>query len=148
MHIYGIAIKSAKRGPMKEVDLREISVSSGLEGDFRGRGGVFRKRQVTIISLQQWHDACTAAGMDLPWYTRRAGLCIDGVTFGPSDVGRKITIGGNVVLEVTGETGPCKRMDEARQGLRAALTPDWRGGITCRVVKGGIVQKNSPVSFL
>ena len=43
-----------------------------------------------------------------------------------------------MLLEVTYPTTPCARMDEARAGLRA-LHPEWRGGVTCKVLEGGRV---------
>jgi MOSC domain-containing protein YiiM len=53
--------------------------------------------------------------------------------------GAKLVI-GDLVLEVTQETQPCHLMDEAHFGLRAALKPDWRGGVCCRVVEGGTIR--------
>ncbi len=148
MNIHGIAIKTAKRAPLKEVGHAEITVGFGLEGDVRGAGGTSRQRQVTLLSLQQWKDACKALDIELPWPMRRAGLCVAGIAFGPSDVGRKVRIGGNVELLITGETEPCSRMDEIFPGLMAALAIDWRGGVTTKVIKGGTVRINSPVVFL
>ena len=43
---------------------------------------------------------------------------------------------GALVLEVTMETRPCQLMEAAHRGLRGALTPDWRGGVCCRVECG------------
>src|SRR5262249_29685897 len=96
-------------------------------------------------SLQQWEATCKELGTDLSWTTRRANLCISGLEFEPRDVGAIIYIGSNVSLEITGETDPCKRMDEAYQGLRAALKPNWRGGVTCRVIRAGTIQVNNQV---
>jgi MOSC domain-containing protein YiiM len=36
-------------------------------------------------------------------------------------------------------------MEKARTGLKAALTPDWRGGVCCNVVSGGNVRVGDPV---
>ena len=55
---------------------------------------------------------------------------------------------GAVVLEVTYPTTPCQRMDEAREGLMRALYPDWRGGVTCRVLEGGRVALGDAVAVL
>ncbi|HCK85251.1 MAG TPA: MOSC domain-containing protein, partial [Hyphomonadaceae bacterium] len=52
--------------------------------------------------------------------------------------GGRLIIGG-VELAITGETKPCANMDRQWQGLTAALTPDWRGGLTARVLRGGEV---------
>ena len=54
---------------------------------------------------------------------------------------------GPVVLEITGETKPCERMEEARAGLRAALTPEWRGGIFGHVVEDGLLRVGDPVEM-
>jgi MOSC domain-containing protein YiiM len=138
VHIIGIAIRVAKRAPMHELFEAEVTVGAGLLGDFRGGGGGKRKRQVTVLSAAQWKEACTELGIELPWYTRRANLCIEGLEkCGPENVGRLLSLGSEVVLEITGETDPCKRMDEAHPGLKDALMPEWRGGYTCRVRHGG-----------
>jgi MOSC domain-containing protein YiiM len=47
---------------------------------------------------------------------------------------------GQAVLEVTQETQPCSVMEAAHRGLRRALKPEWRGGVCCRVVKGGWIR--------
>ena len=52
---------------------------------------------------------------------------------------------GTVELEVTGETAPCDRMEEAWPGLRAALAVGGRGGVTCRVRRGGELAAGDPV---
>ena len=132
---------------MREVPSIEITVEDGLNGDFRGKGGINRNRQVTVLSIQQWEQACRELGVSLPWHTRRANFCVDGLIFGPEDVGKIICIGTAVELEITGETEPCKRMDEAHSGLKKALSVEWRAGVTCRVRKGGVAYLNSSVQL-
>jgi MOSC domain-containing protein YiiM len=54
---------------------------------------------------------------------------------------------GDVELEVTKETAPCYLMDQAHEGLLRALKPDWRGGVCCRVVKGGEIRLGDRVQY-
>ncbi len=130
--LLGIALRDRSRGPMREVDHIQISTAAGCGGDFRGKPGA---RQVTVLSREAWQAACEELGQALPWTTRRANLLVGGIALADS-TGRRLSI-GNVVLEITGETDPCQRMDQIAAGLRRALTPDWRGGVCCRVVIGG-----------
>jgi len=143
----GIAIKRVKKGELELVTRASITKEDGLEGDCRGKGGLMRKRQVTVISFHQWAAACNEIGTSLPWTARRAGLCVSGYEFGPSDVGKRIAIPGGALLEITGETDPCPRMDAVHPGLQAALKPDWRGGVTCRVLEPGSFEQDCLVSI-
>jgi len=38
-------------------------------------------------------------------------------------------------------------MDETEQGLRMALAPDWRGGVCCRVIRGGTISNGMLVTI-
>jgi MOSC domain-containing protein YiiM len=49
---------------------------------------------------------------------------------------------------ITRETDPCERMDALAPGLRAALTPDWRGGACSRVVVGGTIRVGDTIIVL
>lgn len=121
-----------------------VTPQRGVEGDFRGRPG---KRQVTVMSRESWARACAELGADLPWMTRRANLLVSGIEFGPAAVGSTLQL-GDLVLQITCETDPCERMDQALPGLRAALDPDWRGGVCCRVLAGGEIVIGQRVDLL
>ena len=54
---------------------------------------------------------------------------------------------GDAVLEITGETDPCSRMEKAQQGLFAPLSRDWRGGVCGRVVQGGVLALGMDVEL-
>ena len=133
-HLLGIARAARKRGPMAETGEAQVSVDLGVVGDARGAKP---DRQVTVLFREGWDSACRDLGVSLPWITRRANLLVDGVAV-PRDGGR-LTI-GDLVLEVTDETKPCQIMEAAHRGLRRALTPEWRGGVTCRVIRGGMIR--------
>lgn len=148
MILYGIATKPEKRGPMNPVDRGQIT-SVGLEGNYYGALHNFAQnnRQITVISLDQWREAMRELNANIPWYMRRANLCVTDYSFGPDDVGKILFIGSNIRLEITRETDPCKRMDEILPGLHAALTPSWRGGVCCRVIEGGMIHTGDRVRF-
>ncbi|MCB1645164.1 MAG: MOSC domain-containing protein [Pseudomonadales bacterium] len=140
----GIAIRTRSGGPMAPLTECEITPEAGIAGDFRRRPG---RRQVTILSLESWQKACAETGEMLDWKTRRANFLITGYDFSPADVGRQVHI-GTAVLEITVETDPCHKMEAACPGLLKALTPDWRGGVCCRVLKGGSVRNGDPVQII
>ncbi len=141
--IKAIAIKSKSRAPMKVIGSAQISVGGGILGDFRGSQ---KDRQITILSEPAWQKACSELDVELPWTTRRANLLVDGVEFDESYCGRSVRI-GEVELLVTRETNPCSLMDSQQDGLTMALTPEWRGGICCVVVKPGSIKPGDRVEF-
>lgn len=141
--IRGIAIKNRPRVAMQDIDSAKITVANGILGDFRGTQP---QRQVTILSESAWSKVCAEIGADLPWTMRRANLLVDEVEFNASYVGKTVRI-GDVELIVTEETNPCSNMDAQHQGLTAALTPDWRGGICCNVSKPGEIKIGDQIEF-
>ncbi|HSD70638.1 MAG TPA: MOSC domain-containing protein [Woeseiaceae bacterium] len=140
--LVGIARRDKKRAEMQTLQEADITQSSGVALDFRGKPG---DRQVTIISADVWRQVCMELGRTLAWTTRRANLLIEGIEL-PKSAGGEIRIGA-VRLHVTGETDPCSRMEEQCEGLKAALQPDWRGGVCCRVLQDGPVRIGDTVSL-
>lgn len=130
--ILAIARRDRTRGPMETLEHASITVAAGVDGDVRGQ---LRGRQVTVLTREGWDAACNALGKPLPWTTRRANILVEGLAL-PQEAGATIRI-GDVALRITGETDPCSRMEEQAAGLRDALAPDWRGGVTCEVTHGG-----------
>lgn len=133
--LLGIAYKEKRKGPMIECQDAILTIDQGLVGDHRGRPG---KRQITLMTQKDWLQACNELAAELPWTDRRANLLVDELDL-YKKIGHKISI-GDVILEITGETDPCERMEEVKPGLFNALKPDWRGGVTCRVHHGGKIH--------
>jgi len=141
--VKAIAIRNRSRVAMQTIDSAQISIANGILGDFRGTQ---LNRQITILSESAWSKACAQLDADLPWTLRRANLLVDDVEFDASFVGKSVSI-GDVELLVTQETNPCSLMDAQHQGLTTALTPEWRGGICCKVVKPGEIKTGDRVDF-
>ncbi len=138
--LLGIAIRPYGETVMQELSQAEMTCERGVEGDSRGRRG---KRQVTLMSLADWQAACNELEIDLHWVERRANLLVDALPLEQTR-GQKIEI-GEAVLEITGETDPCHRMESLHPGLFKALAKGWRGGVTCRVVRGALLTVGTGV---
>ncbi len=139
----GIAFKTEKYGPMLTLSQVRVSTETGITGDYRGLPG---KRQVTILAKEAFEAACAELDQTIPWTSRRANILIEGLKL-EQTTGKKLQIGG-LILEITGETEPCHRMDEQCSGLRNALTPHWRGGVTSRVMQSGDIRIGDEVILL
>jgi len=137
----GIARHAFPRAPMEVIEHVHVSVESGLAGDFRGavKPGREPKRQVSLIERADWDAAMAELGVDHHWSVRRANLLVEGIDL-PQREGAIVRIGAEVVLEIRIECDPCSRMEEIEPGLKAALTPDWRGGALARVISGGDIR--------
>jgi MOSC domain-containing protein YiiM len=137
----GIATKPVRRQPMKELLAAHISTEHGVESDARGAPG---RRQVTVLTRSGWEAACKEAGAGhLDWTARRANLFIANIDL-KGKIGYDLRL-GDAVLTISGETRPCKVMDQAHPRLKVALQPDWRGGVTCWVRRSGNVTVGSEV---
>ena len=144
----GIARHAFPRAPMEVLDHVHVTREGGLAGDFRGavRPGGKDKRQVSMIQASKWLVAIEELGTVVEWQERRANLLLDGIAL-PQRPGAVVRIGTDVRLEITCECDPCSRMDAIVPGLKAVLTPDWRGGALARVLQGGDIRVGDPVSI-
>lgn len=135
--IAGIARHAFAKAPMETIDSARVTLEGGIAGDFRGAmKGKPYKRQVSLIEAGDWAAAMDQVGQNIPWEQRRANLLVEGLDL-PQVAGSRLRLGAGVVLEVTVETEPCERMEALAEGLRAALTADWRGGICTMVIAPG-----------
>ena len=141
--ILNIATRSAKRQPMVLLDSALVTCEFGVENDFRGKPG---KRQVTVLDNKSWQEACNILGKKIEWQTRRANILV-------SDLNLENTAGcyllmGELVLQITQETDPCKRMEEYEPGLFNALKDHWRGGVCCQVIREGKIKIGDKVKLI
>ena len=135
----GIARHARPKAPMEVIDHAQVTPECGIVGDYRGAmKGKPYKRQVTLVERADWDAAMAEVGHNLPWQERRSNLLVDDLDL-PQTPGIRLRIGRQVVLQITRETDPCERMETLAAGLKAALTPDWRGGACAMVVQGGVI---------
>jgi MOSC domain-containing protein YiiM len=147
----GIARHDRPRGPVETLGRVSVTAAEGVHGCIRGAVAstkASRKRQVSLLEAESWAAALDDLGLaaeDRPaWHARRANLLVEGLRL-PRERGGVIAIGASLRIEVMVETAPCERMEALRPGLRAALTPDWRGGVCGRVLTDGEIAVGDEV---
>ena len=146
----GIARHAQPKGPMETLVRVAVTTTEGVHGDFRGAmasSKPSRQRQVSLIEADSVSAAMAEAGALLDWSDCRRNLLVQGLRL-PREEGTRVQIGDSLVIEVTCECDPCERMDALHRGLRAALTPDWRGGFLGRVVEDGEIAVGDEIRIL
>ncbi len=136
-----IWIKRFHRGPMDEAEAADLRCDAGIVGN-ANQGGW---RQVTLIAAADWDRAVEALGAAVDPGERRANLLVSGIALARTR-GQVLRV-GDCKLRVRGETRPCERMDDAAPGLRAALDPEWRGGVFAEVLDDGRIRVGDPVAW-
>ena len=136
-----IWIKRAHRGKMDEVANARVIAGQGLEGNVDRS----RRRQITIIEREMWDTFMKQLDADISPSGRRANLMVSGVRLAETR-GRTLRV-GPVRFAIGGETTPCERMDETLPGLRAAMQPNWGGGVFAQVVDDGVIAVGDTVSW-
>jgi len=146
----GIARHGRPKGPMETLDTVSVAAAEGVHGDFRGAHAATkpgRKRQVSLIEAESVAAAFAECGAVLDWSDCRRNLLVQGLRI-PRVPGTHVAIGERLVIEITDECDPCERMEALHQGLRAAMTPDWRGGFLGRVIEDGEIAVGDEVRIL
>lgn len=138
-----IGIRPERRAPMQEIDNIEVSVEHGLAGDHYGKNG--GNRQVTLIQAE--HLEAVAKMLQLqaidPADTRR-NIVVSGINLQAFNE-RQFEI-GEVVLEMTGICHPCSRFEESL-GPGGYNAMRGHGGITAKVIQGGMIKKGDVVKL-
>ena len=131
-----------RKQPMKPVTSATLVANRGLLGSADQNG----RRQVTIISQERWKEVERQLGSGVDPAFRRANLMISGIDLVNSR-GRFLRI-GPALIDIWGETRPCRLMDEQCEGLQEALRAEWGGGVFGVIVEGGEVRVGDPVELL
>ena len=101
-----IWLKPVKGEPLQEMERASVRSNHGLVGNAE-RGG---RRQVTVLSAEDWEAANAQAGSELDPSARRANILVTGLGDLVESTGQVLKVGG-ARIQVTGETRPCSLMD-------------------------------------
>ncbi len=123
---------------MQPLTVAQAVADFGLEGDRHARAG--SRRQVLLVEKE------TLDALDLAPGTVRENITTQGANLASLLPGRRLRLGRDVVLEVTGTCNPCHRLDEVRDGLSQEIAD--RRGVNARVVAGGSIRLGDAIVVL
>ncbi|WP_439859681.1 MOSC domain-containing protein [Pseudomonas sp. MBLB4136] len=137
-----IGVRPLARGEMLELEAVEARRDAGLTGD-HSRPGPRNARQVTLIQWEHLPVIGALIGRTAEQPLRaeelRRNIAVSGINLF-SLKGRRFRI-GQAILETTGWCQPCARLEE-RLGPGTFQAVRGHGGITARVLQGGIIRLN------
>ena len=135
-----IGVRPERKKALQSVQSVEISEEAGLVGDHYAAKS--KKRQVTLIQQEHLDAVSSFLVKEVgPELTRR-NLVVQGINlFALRNVQFKI---GEVILEGTGYCHPCSRMEE-NLGAGGYNAMRGHGGITAKVIKGGLIKTGDQV---
>ncbi len=137
-----IWLKRARRGPMDPVDEAVAVQGRGLEG-----GADFdRDRHVTLVEREVFDRLKAEFDDSVEPVMRRANLMVSGIRLEGTH-GRTLAV-GDLRIYMRGETRPCGRMDEACEGLRSALDPNWGAGAHGSVANDATIAVGDEVRWV
>ena len=137
--VVSMRLNVGSRKPMKEVDSARVITGQGIEGDRHLKEDGSRSRRQILIM-----DRETLGNFSLDDGIIRENITVAGMDFSSIDAGDRVSIGREVVLEITGECEPCARMDEIRAGLQNEL--DGQRGMLAYAEKGGLISVGDVIS--
>ena len=137
-----ISIRPKKRGTIQPVDMVNVTVEQGLEGDHYSKQG---KRQVTLIQSEHLDTVASVLQKSIdPTLTRR-NIVVKGINLlALKDQQFQI---GSCTLEMTGLCHPCSRMEE-NFGAGGYNAMRGHGGITTKVIQGGTIKIGDSVRMI
>ena len=144
-----IGIRPEKRGIVSVVDSVEVSEKEGLIGDhYSGHsdGPAKGKRHITLIQAEHLPAIASYVGRDAvdPAELRR-NIVVSGLNLLTLKNQQFQT--GDVILEYTGECHPCTKMEVAL-GPGGYNAVRGHGGITARVIRGGMIRIGDAVTVI
>ncbi len=139
--VVSIHIVRKKKAPAESCDHVAIRTDFGIEGDYRS--GKYQTGQITLIESEVMDTASRKLGYEIPAGASRRQIVVRGVSLNET-IEYKLRLGSVLVL-VEEKCKPCDNM-EATIGPGAKDAMNGRGGVRCRVIKGGELHVSDAVT--
>ena len=130
-----IGLRPERRAAIDERISAVAKADSGLVGD-RATQGRHSHRQLTLITTTDLEVLARSLGRKVEPAELRRNLLMEGSPSWKKGLQYRL---GDVLLEVTGPCEPCGRMREVL-GQNGYLAMRGHGGVTARILRGGLVQ--------
>ena len=142
-----IGQRPVRRQPLVAVVEAEVLTDSHLLGD-HARPKPGGKRQLTLIQHEHLAAVAGFLGLDGPLDPSRLrrNLAVSGLNL-LALKNRRIQLGDEVVLDITGECHPCSRMEE-ELGPGGYNAMRGHGGLTAHIIRGGTIRVGDAVRVL
>ena len=138
-----IGLRTERMGPIHVVTEAETVAERGLKGDRRCGGKPGVKRQVTLIQAEHLQAVASMLHRnEIPPELLRRNLVVSGINL-LALKGKTFRV-GEVLLEFSGPCEPCSRM-ESVLGPGGFNAMRGHGGITAKVIQGGVIRLGDPV---
>ena len=138
-----IGLCTERRGPIEVVSTASAEESRGLIGDHHGKKRI-SKRQVTLIQAEHLPAVASIIGREEPINPQllRRNIVVSGISLlALKDQRFRI---GEALFEGSGPAAPCSRMEE-NLGEGGYNAMRGHGGITARVIEGGVISVGDAV---
>ncbi|GAA3963122.1 MOSC domain-containing protein [Hymenobacter antarcticus] len=134
-----IGQRPVRREPLVSVPEAELKADSHMLGD-HARPKAGGKRQITLIQHEHLAAVAGFLGLDAPLDPGRLrrNLVVSGLNL-LALKNRQISIGEEVLLDITGECHPCSRMEE-ELGPGGYNAMRGHGGLTAHIAQGGRIR--------
>jgi MOSC domain-containing protein YiiM len=130
-----ISVRPKRREPVIPVQNALAIAGEGLENDrYNNVGG---SRQVTLVQGEHLRAIASILGREVRAEDIRRNIVVEGINLAGLK-GHRFQI-GEAILEYSGECHPCSRMEE-NLGPGGYNAMRGHGGITARVIQGGVIS--------
>ena len=139
--IFSLQIHRNKRQPMEKSTSLNLIKSFGIEGDIYGTNKPSRQNNQILLM-----DKETLDNLNLSTGIIKENITTQNIVINSLKIGQKLSIGEDVILEITKPCAPCSLMDEIRPGLHQLL--ENQRGMLAKVEQSGVIKENDSIELI
>lgn len=139
--ILSLQIHRNKRQPMEKSTFLNLIKNFGIEGDIYGTNKSSRENNQILLM-----DKETLDHLNLSTGIIKENITTKNIEINSLKIGQKLSIGQDVILQITKPCAPCSLMDEIRPGLHQLL--ENQRGMLAKVEQGGIINENDSIELI